>query len=276
MRLPKKHELLAVAGAKGLQELLEEADEIVAGKVRLFAGEAIPLRLTFDKPLRHWTEYETGNAKIPYSGYAIEDIKFVWEPARFGWALKLGRAYLLSENEKYAESFWECFEEFTAGSPAYLGPHWMNGQEVAIRLMSLLWAAQLLEMAAASSAARKARLIQSLEEHARRIPPTLVYARSQNNNHLIIESAALYAAGLALGQAAWRNLGWRWLNHALQHQISSYGEYIQHSTNYHRVMLQAALWVDAILRDRHGHWPAATSEALTRASHWLFSMIDPI
>jgi len=45
-------------------------------------------------------------------------------------------------------------------------------------------------------------------------------------------------------------------------------------------MLQAVLWVDAIIRTAgrsHGYqllWPAQTLEALTRASHWLFSMID--
>ena len=61
----------------------------------------------------------------------------------------------------------------------------------------------------------------------------------------------------------------------LQNQISTYGEYIQHSSNYHRLMLQSVLWVDAILRGRGERWPRATLEALMRASHWLFSMIDP-
>ena len=276
LTLPEREDLERVLGGEGRAALLKEASEIAAGKIRLFGGEPAPLRLTFDEPLRHWTEYETGKAAIPYSGTPARDIKFIWEPARFGWALTLGRAFRVSGNEEYAEAFWQCFEEFTAGNPAYLGPHWMNGQEVAIRLMSLLWAAELFGTAAASSAERTARLIQSVEEHARRLPPTLVYARSQNNNHLVTESAALYAAGSALGQSAWRTLGWRWLNHALREQISSYGEYIQHSSNYHRVMLQAVLWTDAIRRGRGERWPATTLEALMRASHWLFSMIDPI
>ena len=268
LALPTREQLASILGEDGQAALLKQGDEIAAGRVRLFGSEPVPLRLTFDEPLRHWTEYETGKAPISYSGYPIPDVKFIWEPARFGWALTLGRAYRLSGDEKYAESFWKCFEEFSARNPAYLGPHWMNGQEVAIRLMSLMWAAQLFETAAASSEKRRDGLIRSIGEHARRIPPTLMYARSQNNNHLVTESAALFAAGAAIGQVEWRSLGWRWLNHALQTQISSYGEYIQHSTNYHRLMLQAVLWVDAILRGRHEHWPPATLEALMRASHW--------
>ncbi len=66
------------------------------------------------------------------------------------------------------------------------------------------------------------------------------------------------------------------LNRAVQRQISSYGEYIQHSTNYHRLMLQAVLWADAVLRSRGEHWPALSAQSLTRASHWLFSMLDPV
>jgi len=40
-------------------------------------------------------------------------------------------------------------------------------------------------------------------------------------------------------------------------------------------MIQTVLWVDVILRERHQRWSSLTLEALIRASHWLFSMIDP-
>jgi hypothetical protein len=273
--LPGRDEVLRVLGEQQAAAL-GEADEIAAGTVRLFGGEPSPLHLTFDRALQHWAKYEVGKAAIPSLPDVTQDLKYVWEPARFGWALKLGRAYWISGDERYAEAFWHYFEEFTHGNLPYLGPHWMNGQEVAIRLMSLLWAAQLFQTAAASSPERNACLVQAITEHAIRIPPTLVYARSQNNNHLVTEAAALYGAGTALGETHWRAVGWHWLNHALQHQISSYGEYIQHSTNYHRLMLQTVLWVDAILRTRGERWPAVTLEALKRASHWMFSMIDPV
>ena len=273
--LPLREQLIQTLGADGKAALINEADEIVGGKFRMFGGEPVPLQLTFNEPLHHWTEYEMGNTSIPFSQIPIHDIKFIWEPARFGWAFTLGRAYHITQDEKYAEAFWKYFDMFTEGNPPYLGPHWMNGQEVAIRLMSLVWAAQVFQMASASSPERRERLVQSIAYHAARIPPTLIYARSQNNNHLVTEFAALYTAGVAFDQPRWRELGWSWLNHPLCTQISSYGEYIQHSTNYHRLMMQTALWVDMILRERHQRWPSPTLTALSRASHWMFSMIDP-
>lgn len=277
--LPHRDQLLQTLGQDGNAALLAEADEIVAGKFRMFGGEPVPLQLAFSEPLQHWTDYETGQAPIPDPQLPIPDIKFVWEPARFGWAFVLGRAYHAGGGEKYAEAFWKYFELFADGNPAYLGPHWMNGQEVAIRLMALVWAAQVFADSPHSTPERIRRLGESIATHARRIPPTLVYARAQNNNHLVTESAALFTAGHALPDHPdannWRAMGWYWLNRAFQDQISTYGEYIQHSANYHRLMLQCALWVNAVLRGLRTKWPSSSSEQLARASHWLFSLLDP-
>jgi hypothetical protein len=284
LTLPDRAQLAELMGENRQRLLIAEADEIVEGKFRMFGGEPVEIKLTFDQPLQHWTHYESGKTPIPKSHFPIPDIKFIWEPARFGWAYTLGRAYYLTQNETYAEAFWKYFECFTDGNPPNMGPHWMNGQEGAIRLMALVWAGQVFETppigggetAASSSAERRARLAGSVAAHAARIPPTLLYARAQNNNHLVTEAAALYTAGLALPDhpqaSRWRALGWRWLNWAFRHQISGYGEYIQHSTNYHRLMLQTALWVHAI---KDTDWPALTFQSLGRATHWLFSMLDP-
>jgi Heparinase II/III-like protein/Heparinase II/III N-terminus len=278
---PTSENLLIVLGKDGKAALLVEADEIVAGKARLFGAEPVELILTLPGKLEHWTNYETSKTPIPYSLFPIPDIKFIWEPARFGWAFTLGRAYRLTGDEKYAEAYWQYFETFTDANPPCLGPHWMSGQEVALRLMAFVWAAQVFEAASVSTPERKQRLATAVAAHAARIPPTLVYARSQQNNHLLIEAAGLLTAGLALpdhpNAPHWHGLGWRWLNNGLQSQIDGYGEYTQHSTNYHRLMLQVALWTNALCSNdlsRTCHWPRQTLEAVRRSVHWLLSLLD--
>jgi len=271
-RLPDRDQLARILGKEGQQVLLAQAEEIVSGVFRMFGGHPVELKLIFDRPLQHWTDYETGKAPIPETQFPIPDIKFLWEPARFGWAYTLGRAFYLTQNEAYAETFWMYFERFIESNPANMGPNWMSAQEVAIRLMAFVWADQVFETAGASSAERRARLAEAVAEHGARIPPTLIYARAQNNNHLLTEAAGLYTAGFALGHSRWRALGWRWLNWAFCKQIDGYGEYIQHSVNYHRVMLQVALWVNAI---KDVDWPRLTAQSLGRATHWLVSMLDP-
>jgi hypothetical protein len=279
--LPDPRELARLLGSDGLHALRAEADEIVGGRVRLFGADSVPLRLNVPGELADWTAYETGRAVYPLDGLPARDVKFLWEPARFGWAFTLGRAYHLTKDEKYAGAFWTHFEEFANANPPYRGPHWTSAQEAALRLMALAWAGQVFASAAPSTPERLARLAAAVAAHAARIPPTLPYARSQQNNHLLSEAAGLLTAGLALPDLpeadGWRRLGWKWLNQGLQDQIDGYGEYAQHSTNYHRLMLQLVLWTGALLRSERGRsyrWPRKTVDALTRSIHWLLALLD--
>lgn len=278
--LPNTEAVRRCLDEDGLAGLLAEADEIAAGRARLFGADPVALRLTFERRLQHWTAYERQPVLLADFYAGIPDIKFLWEPARFGWAFPLGRAYLLSRREAYAEAFWRLTEQFLDGNPPCLGPHWMSAQEVALRLMAFVWAGQVFAASPASTPARQMRLARAVAAHAARIPPTLVYARAQNNNHLLSEAAGLFTASLALPDhphaARWRALGWKWLNLGLQRQIDGYGEYSQHSTNYHRMMLQLALWTDALLRRQGQAWPRPTFEALGRATHWLLGLLDPV
>jgi hypothetical protein len=268
--LPNREQLDKILGESGRSMLLKQADEIVNGKIQIF-GETVSLDFTMQESLRHWTAYERNHKLLSSFSIPEDDIKYLWEPARFGFAFTLGRAYHLTHDNQYAEAFWKHFESFTQNNPANLGPHWMNGQEVAIRMLALIWAAHVFETAPALSAERSAALRRSIYQHAGRIPATLIYARSQNNNHLITEAAAIYTAGLYFKNPNWRKPGWYWLNWAFQNQIGGYGEYIQHSTNYHRLMLQTALWVNFVKQDV---FSASTSQALARSTHWLFSLVD--
>jgi len=100
--------------------------------------------------------------------------------------------------KKYPEAFWRYFDIFLEANPPCLGPNWTSGQEAALRLMAFVWAGQVFAAASASTPERLARLAQSVAAHAARIPPTFIYARSQQNNHLLIEAAGLFTAGLAI------------------------------------------------------------------------------
>jgi hypothetical protein len=278
---PSPEELSLVLGEEGKAALLHEADEIICGKVRLYGADPVELKLTLPGKLEHWTAYETGRKTSPFAQSDVPDVKFIWEPARFGWAFTLGRAYHLSGDERYAEAYWKNFETFINFNPPYLGLNWMSGQEAALRLMAFVWAGQVFDSAASSTPERKSRLALSIAEHAIRIPPTLIYARSQQNNHLLTEAAGLLTAGLTLpgvrNANQWSRLGWHWLNKGLQSQIDNYGEFSQHSTNYHRLMLQVVLWANAILNNIPGRpytWPRQTLEAVKRATHWLLSLMD--
>jgi len=302
---PSRQEVLEAVGADGLQGTLAEADEIIAGKIRLFGLQPVDLDFSPLGGLHHWTAYETNPALLSTFHLPNDDIKYLWEPARFGFAFTLGRAYHFTGDERYAAAFWHYFETFSAINPPFLGPNWMSGQEVALRLMAFTWAGQTFSASAETTPRRLAALTASITAHAERIPPTLVYARSQNNNHLLTEAAGLYTAGLVMPEnpraSKWRGLGQKWLTWCFEHQLDGTGEYIQHSTNYHRLMLQVAVWVNAITRSAAtgesprpeqeiatlpaerfarnetviGVFSERASQNLARATRWLLALTDP-
>ncbi|MDY6846171.1 MAG: alginate lyase family protein [Chloroflexota bacterium] len=252
-------------------QLLEEADLVRKNIIHLFGAHRVALDLHIGASQKHWSELE----RIPPE----KDIKFIWEPGRFGWGMTLARAYAFSGNDQYAQDFWEKTLTFLEAHPPNLGRQWQSAQEVAVRLMVLVFCDRVFAKSPASTPENRRRLWQAIIEHAQRIPPTLVYARAQNNNHLLSEAAGLLTAGLYFADhpqaEKWRQLGWRWVNWALQNQIDEFGTYVQHSTNYHRLMLQLAVYLDHLMRISKKPWPSTTLDRVKAAVRWLWALTDP-
>ncbi|MCJ7695601.1 MAG: heparinase II/III family protein [Anaerolineaceae bacterium] len=271
---PFVNELVSLIPAK-TENLLKQAQDICNGKARLFGTEPQALNLTPTPPLSHWTAYETGHAH-----WKPDDIKLIWEPARFSWAFTLARAYQLDPNEAYPQAFWHYFEIFSQANPPYLGPNWMSGQEAALRMLAFIFCDIAFHDSPSSTPDRRTLLTHSIVDHAERIPPTLIYARAQNNNHLISEAVGLFTASIYLPDhphaSKWHRFGWKWFNWAIQHQIDPVGTYIQHSTNYHRLMLQLSIWM-ATLTNLSGiaPLPDRSLQLLFAATNWLWALTDP-
>lgn len=272
--LPGRDDLVGCLGADGHDRLLHEADEIASGMICLFGGGRRPLDLAPGHDLADWDVYERRGS----ADGGGDDIKYIWETARFGWAFTLGRAYLCTGDERYAQSFWKNWEAFVLGNPAYLGPNWVSAQEAGLRILAFVFAGQVFGSSVHSTPLRIGELSKSVAVHAARIPPTMLYGRAQNNNHLLSESTALYTAGLALAghphAQRWRELGWNSFHAGLERQISPEGVYTQHSTSYHRLMLQLALWVHGLAVGEGRSFPKISINRLKAATEWLLALLD--
>jgi hypothetical protein len=266
-------ELFSSFGEDYRNQIIKEANEIVDGKVRLFGSYPIQLDLTPPDALAHWTFYETGKIRL-----SVDDIKSIWEPARFGWAITLGKAYFFTRDERYPEIFWKYLEEFNQHNPLNRGPNWQSGQEVALRLIALVIAAQFFKSANCSSTDQIKALFPRIADHAERILPTLAYAKAQNNNHLLSEAVGLYTAGVFLPRhprsGKWKETGLEIFNQAIENQIDPDGEYIQHSTNYHRMMLTLSLWMHYLLDYKGNEFNSQTRKKLALAATWLAGQMD--
>jgi len=265
--------LVEITGADRTS-IISTADRICDDEFRPYGAEWQKLQFIPGKFTKHWTFYERHPSHL-----GIEDIKDIWEPSRFGWAVWLANAYLLTKNEKYSEYFWQKWQEWQVSNPPYCGPNWSSAQEVSIRIIVFSFLIAVFKGSKSTTPDRINALSISLFQHACRIPPTLTYARAQRNNHLLSEAAGLFSAGFLFSSSPlgkrWIMQGWRIFNYALQDQIDTHGVYIQHSVNYHRLMLQLALWVDFIRRSAGFEWPQKSQIALDLSTRWLADLVDP-
>jgi hypothetical protein len=274
------------AGGKGLADAVAEADDLRHGLFRVFGLPAVRLgfppdwsalvTLFDDAPAPsldltgHWSR--TRLDKVP------GDIKLLWELSRFGWVFPMVRAYRSTGRDAYAGACWELILSWSQANQPNAGAHWISAQEVALRLMALAFAFYGLAPWLRREATRISRLASMILVHAARIPPSLDYARAQGNNHLITEAVGLYTAGMLFPEAkaadSWRRLGREVLTDALRVQVFADGGYIQHSANYHRLVLQACTWAASLAACNRDPLPPESMDAIRRLSGALESLVD--
>jgi len=207
------------------------------------------------------------------------DIKFVWEASRFGWSFALARAFSKTLDARYAEAFWELLENWMIQNPPQWGVNWKCGQEASFRVMALCFAFYIFRECESTSAERIACVLRMIGAHARRISAYTSYARSQKNNHAISEGVGLWTIGLLFpelsGAERWKADGRRLVESEARRQIYSDGSYIQHSMNYHRVMLHDLAWA-LRLGECHGEkLDDDIYERFARGTTFLRALTDP-
>ncbi len=269
VRIPTPSQINSFKG----NAVIQQADLICMGKYACFGADPTPLDLSPHVALASWCEFEKGKIRPD-----IEDIKFIWEPSRFGWAITLARAFAYSGNVKYLQTFLKLTNEFWRLNPPYQGPNWTSAQETAIRLISLSWACSIFWNSSNLNEISRNDLANILAVHATRLPLTLAYAKAQNNNHLLFEAAGMITAGsifpgfrrFALDQKS----GWEIFHKALNAQIDKDGNYIQQSNTYQRLMLQVALWVWNLTEQIGNTFPPGTIAKLQKATCWLAGQVE--
>jgi len=259
---------------------LELAEEITEGTLRYF--QRTPASIGFP-PAWHRNPF-TGHETPPDCHWSLindfrhGDIKIIWEPSRFGFVYALVRAYWRTGDERYAELFWQLVEDWRAHNPPQQGANWKCGQEISFRVMAWCFGLHGFMEAQASHAMRVTALAQMVAVSGRRIEANLSYALSQRNNHGISEGMGLWTIGLLFPEfrfaPKWREIGRQVLETQGRALIYDDGTFVQHSANYHRLMLHDYLWA-LRLGDLHGQpFSAELRERVGQAGAFLYQIQD--
>ena len=193
----KKNILEEVNG--NIAATIQRADDIIGLKFRYFSKTTVQLdesdiwhinpftqgQVASDK---HWSQLGLYDTKIG-------DIKCIWEISRFAWVFDLVRAYGLTTDRKYAEKFWELFENwFDTNQPNY-GVNWASGQECALRIMACCFGLFAFLDEEITTEAKIEKMFLVFAVHAERIEGFISHAIRQRTNHAMTEASGLYTIG---------------------------------------------------------------------------------
>lgn len=257
-----------------------QAEEAAAGWLRLFGGLSVqvgsppawhrnPITGQQAERILHWSQI---------GDFDRGDIRIIWELSRFGFAFALVRAYWRTSNEKYAELFWDAFEDWREQNPPQTGANWKCGQEASIRAMAWCFALYGFNNASVTTADRIEMLVQMVGVSGMRIEANFDYSQSQRNNHGITEAAALYTIGLLFPELKraekWKRLGRNSLEAQARDLIYDDGTFSQHSVNYHRLMLHDYLWVLRLADIHDEPFSEELRSRVSRAGEFLYQIQD--
>jgi hypothetical protein len=154
----------------------------------------------------------------------------------------------------------------------------MCGQEAAFRLIAVTYALQAFRDHPATSDARLSLVARLADATARRIAFHLPYALSQQNNHGIAEAIGLQTAATFWPDLPESSAGYRRGMDALAAQcaelIGPDGGFSQHSTNYHRLLLQLLTWSELVERSVRDSLPEPVRAKAIAATDFLASLME--
>src|SRR5438876_557113 len=199
-------------------------------------------------PRVHWSRLD------PLDPASVGDSKVVWELNRHQWLVRLGTAYRLTGDERYARTFAEDVRGWMRANPPGIGINWASSLEVALRLIAWCWALFLFAESRALTPELFTEMVGELSAHARHVERYLSRYFSPNT-HLTGEALGLFYAGVVFpelrGARRWRALGQRILEAESRRQILPDGVHFELATCYHRYTVEIYLHF-LILARRNG------------------------
>lgn len=265
------------------ESILEDAQRILRGEIRFFNARWVHVGHPPDwlhgqdgvrwPADRHWSA-------IPDLSPHMGDVKEVWEPSRFGHAFTLCRAYAITGDDVFGETFWSQVDDWVNCNPPELGPNWRCAQEMSLRCLAWIFGLYSFRNSSVTTPERIARLITQLWYHAYHVEKVHWYAAEcVRNNHAISEAVALFTVGTLFPylphSKRWQKLGLRWLEHELRWQVYDDGAYVQNSTNYARLVVQLLTWTIAVARANKLTLPVVVMDRARRLLGLLVALQDP-
>lgn len=234
-----------------LDLIATEADRTCEHVFDLLGSGPTPLGEKID-----WhTDFKTGHRWNPKTYYKRirpapypggYDIKVPWELSRCQHFVRLGQAYWITGDEKYAREFVAQVEDWIASNPWPWGVNWACTMDVAIRAVNWLWGYAFFKDSPSLTDDFLVAFYKSLLVHGRHIYKNLENQEGFTNNHYLADLVGLIYLGILCPEfkeaSEWREFGLRELWKEMFKQVYPDGVSFEASIPYHRLVTEFFLY----------------------------------
>ena len=193
----------------------------------------------YDWPLAH-------HADIKLIRDDGSDARVVWELNRMAQLITLGRAYAVTDNQRFSTEFFRQLASWREQNPVGRGVNWNCAMQVALRVINLLAAFELFLRAPQMNEAELAELLRMFDQHGAHIRRNLEYSHIATSNHYLADVTGLLWLGVLLPELdsarEWRDFGLQELLSEMDKQLLPDGADYEASTGYHRLKLELFLY----------------------------------
>lgn len=268
---------------KKSEALQYKASKILNNEVQFFSNEWIHLGAAYDwitnpdngyrhDMAKHWSEINDFNLE---SG----DIKYVWEKSRFAYLITLSR-YDYHFDADHSEFVFNEINSWIDSNPINQGPNWKCSQEISLRLFNWMHCLHFYKDSPFLTEALWSKIQNVMYWQLHHVYHHINFSRiAVRNNHAITETLALTLSELFFpfipDSEKWSQKGRAYFEQEASYQIYEDGAFIQHSMNYHRVLVQLLSF--GLCITEKGKKPF--SETVYRKSHlalnFLYQFLQP-
>ncbi len=246
--LPQITELLRERLPLQAEEIARRAERILEHRFDLLGYEEVDYGSAIDWHLDkiHGKQAPRSFAfRVKYLDFSeVGDSKVTWELNRHQHLVLLAKAYLLTQDERFAREIVTQWYDWRKQNPYPVGINWASSLEVAFRSLSWIWLRALLQGSPAVPPAFWEDLSQALAVSGRHLERYLSTYFSPNT-HLLGEAMALFYIGTLCPEARhatkWRDLGWHIMIEEARTQVREDGFYFEQSVYYHVYALEMFL-----------------------------------
>ena len=221
-----------------------EADGILKHKIPLF-GQVFDLGPGLDwhcdpKANVSWPLVHSSHVPIVIAKGA--DIRVVWELNRLHHLVTLGRAYLLSGDERYTEEFLLQLASWYEANPPNFGANWVTAMEADIRAVNVTIALAMFRSSPSLTNEAVELILKMLLAHGRFIRSNLEFSYRTTSNHYLCNLIGLFVIGTCVPElqesGRWCSFSASRLLKEMKRQVLEDGVDYEGSTGYHRLVLE--------------------------------------